>query len=126
MPGKRLTFVEAIVEGIVQRTIAFGHLHVPYVRNWRRRTFVNVASVGLPKDGDPRAHYAILNRRSDGWSVRSRRVAFDVAKADAFAGPPAVRRYCRHHVNHLGYGAVNLIPARFMIDLVRPRSGRGW
>ena len=71
-----------MVDGIVQRTIAFGHLHFPYVRTWRDRTFVNVASAGLPKDGDPRAHYAILSKRSDGWSVRSRRVAFDVDKVE--------------------------------------------
>ena len=68
--------------GVTQRTIAFGHLHVPYVRIWRDRTFVNVASAGLPKDGDPRAHYAILTRRNGGWSVRSRRVAFDVDKVE--------------------------------------------
>lgn len=74
--------LEALVEGVVQRTIAFGHLHVPYVRSWRRRTLVNVASAGLPKDGDPRAHYAILTRRTDGWSVRSRRVSFDVNKVE--------------------------------------------
>ena len=74
--------IEAMVEGVVQRTIAFGHLHYPYVRNWRRRTLVNVASAGLPKDGDPRAHYAIFSKRSDGWSVRSRRVAFDVEKVE--------------------------------------------
>ena len=74
--------IEAMVEGVVQRTIAFGHLHYPYVRNWRRRTLVNVASAGLPKDGDPRAHYAIFSKRSAGWSVRSRRVAFDVDKVE--------------------------------------------
>jgi predicted phosphodiesterase len=74
--------LEALVEGIVQRTIAFGHLHYPYVRSWRRRTLVNVASAGLPKDGDPRAHYAILSKRNDGWAVRSRRVAFDVDKVE--------------------------------------------
>jgi predicted phosphodiesterase len=74
--------LEAIVSGITQRTIAFGHLHFPYVRIWRDRMFVNVASAGLPKDGDPRAHYAILTQRSGGWSVRSRRVAFDVDKVE--------------------------------------------
>ena len=52
------------------------------MRSWRRRTLINVASAGLPKDGDPRAHYAILTRRTDGWSVRSRRVSFDVAKVE--------------------------------------------
>jgi predicted phosphodiesterase len=74
--------LEAMVAGVTQRTIAFGHLHVPYVRTWRDRTFVNVASAGLPKDGDPRAHYAILTQQSGGWAVRSRRVAFDVDKVE--------------------------------------------
>ena len=41
-------------------TIAFGHLHLPYVRMWRGKLLVNVSSAGLPKDGDPRAGYAIF------------------------------------------------------------------
>jgi predicted phosphodiesterase len=72
--------LERIVWGVVQRTIAFGHLHVPYVRTLRDRTFVNVASAGLPKDGDPRAHYVVLTQQAGGWSVRSRRVEFDVER----------------------------------------------
>jgi len=74
--------LERISHGIVQRTMAFGHLHVPYVRAWRDRLFVNVASAGLPKDGDPRAHYAIFTQQAHGWSVRSRRVAFDVDRVE--------------------------------------------
>jgi predicted phosphodiesterase len=74
--------LENIVAGVVQRTLAFGHLHLPYVRTWRDRMFVNVASAGLPKDGDPRAHYVILTQQSGGWSVRSRRVAFDVERVE--------------------------------------------
>lgn len=74
--------LEALTAGVVQRTMAFGHLHVPYVRQWRDRTFVNVASAGLPKDGDARAHYAILTQHSGGWSVRSRRVSFAVDKVE--------------------------------------------
>lgn len=74
--------LERITAGVVQRTIAFGHLHVPYVRTWRDRMFVNVASAGLPKDGDPRAHYVILTQQNGGWSVRSRRVPFDVGKVE--------------------------------------------
>jgi predicted phosphodiesterase len=74
--------LERITAGVVPRTLAFGHLHVPYVRCWRDRLFVNVASAGLPKDGDPRAHYAILVQRPGGWSVRSRRVAFDVDRVE--------------------------------------------
>jgi putative phosphoesterase len=60
--------------------IAFGHLHLPYVRMWRGRLLVNVASAGLPKDGDPRACYAILTQRDAGWQVKHRRVPFDVKK----------------------------------------------
>ena len=47
---------------------------------WRDRLLVNVASAGLPKDGDPRACYAILTQRCGGWEVKHRRVAFDVDK----------------------------------------------
>ena len=72
--------LERLVGDVTQRTVAFGHLHLSYVRVWRGRTLVNVASAGLPKDGDPNAHYAILTRRSGGWEVQSRRVAFDVDK----------------------------------------------
>jgi predicted phosphodiesterase len=72
--------LERITEGVEPRTIAFGHLHLPYARVWRDRLFVNVASAGLPKDGDARAGYAILTQRSGGWEVKHRRVAFDVDK----------------------------------------------
>ncbi|MDQ2866125.1 MAG: metallophosphatase family protein [Candidatus Eremiobacteraeota bacterium] len=60
--------------------IAFGHLHLPYVRMWRGKLLVNVASAGLPKDGDARACYAIFTERNGGWEVKHRRVDFDVKK----------------------------------------------
>ncbi len=61
-------------------TIAFGHLHIPFARVWRGKLLANVSSAGLPKDGDPRAGYAIVTERSGGWQVKHRRVAFDVKK----------------------------------------------
>ncbi|HET6276618.1 MAG TPA: metallophosphoesterase family protein [Candidatus Cybelea sp.] len=60
--------------------IAYGHLHIPYARMWRGKLLVNVSSAGLPKDGDPRAGYAIFTERDGGWQVKHRRVAFDVKK----------------------------------------------
>ncbi len=71
-------FLERLTRGVPERTIAFGHLHLPYARGWRDRLFINVASAGLPKDGDPRAGYAILTQRPGGWDVRHRRVGFNV------------------------------------------------
>lgn len=73
-------FLERVLEGVAARAIAFGHLHVPYARMWRDRLLINVASAGLPKDGDPRACYAIVTQRPGGWAVRHRRVSFDVEK----------------------------------------------
>jgi diadenosine tetraphosphatase ApaH/serine/threonine PP2A family protein phosphatase len=90
--------LERVTAGVVERTIAFGHLHLPYVRVWRDKVFVNVSSAGLPKDGDPRAGYAILTERSGGWQVKHRRVAFDVervAREIEKSGMPDVEKRLR-------------------------------
>ena len=73
-------FLERVTARVVERTIAFGHLHLPYARMWRDKLLVNVASAGLPKDGDARAGYAILTQRPGGWQVKHRRAEFDVDK----------------------------------------------
>ena len=75
---------EAVLQRLIGNeratAIAFGHLHLPYVRMWRKKLLVNVASAGLPKDGDPRAGYAILTEREGGWQVKHRRVPFDTKR----------------------------------------------
>lgn len=58
--------------------LAFGHVHVPFVRRWRERLLVNVASAGLPLDGDQRAAYAILTWDGTRWRVEHRRVYYAV------------------------------------------------
>ena len=61
------------------QALAFGHLHAPYVRHWQGRLLVDVASAGLPMDGDQRAAYAILTW--DGhqrWQAEHRRVFYPV------------------------------------------------
>lgn len=59
--------------------LAFGHLHIPFVRRWRGRLLVDVASAGLPMDGDPRAAYAILTWTGTGWEAEHRRVFYNLA-----------------------------------------------
>lgn len=75
---------EAVLQRLIGNeratAIAFGHLHIPYVRIWRKKLLVNVSTAGLPKDGDPRAGYAILTEREGGWQVKHRRVPFDVKR----------------------------------------------
>ena len=60
--------------------IMFGHTHVPDTKTVGGVLFVNVGSVGKPKDGDPRACYALST-----WHRRRRsnfrRIEYDIAAA---------------------------------------------
>jgi putative phosphoesterase len=106
-------FLERIFEGVEPRTVAFGHLHLPYARVWRDRLLVNVASAGLPKDGDPRACYALLTQRPGGWEVKHRRVPFDVdkvAREIEKSGMPDARSHVEVLRRHRYKRLVNGIP----------------
>ena len=72
--------LERLIGSEPATAIAFGHLHIPYVRMWRGKLLVNVSSAGLPKDGDPRVGYAFLVERSGGWEAKHRRLPFDVKR----------------------------------------------
>ena len=61
--------------------IVFGHTHVPYHRTVNEVDFVNTGSVGRPKDGDPRAGYAVLTIDRGSLSVEQVRLAYDVEAA---------------------------------------------
>ncbi|MGH2525098.1 MAG: metallophosphoesterase family protein [Anaerolineales bacterium] len=59
-----------------------GHTHLPYHRVLpSRRHLVNAGSVGKPKDGDPRACYAILEASGPDLSVTFIRVPYDIERA---------------------------------------------
>ncbi len=68
---------ERAIEGIDADLILVGHTHIPAVLRIGRKLVVNPGSVGLPRDGDPRASYAILE---DGEPAL-KRVAYDVGKS---------------------------------------------
>ena len=58
--------------------IVFGHTHKPYTKLVDDVLFVNVGSVGKPKDGDWRACYAILDAQKPGAAFV--RVEYDLAR----------------------------------------------
>jgi predicted phosphodiesterase len=58
--------------------LAFGHLHIPYIRPVGGRLLVDVSSVGHPKDRDRRAAYTIFEWRGDERSVTQVRVPYDI------------------------------------------------
>jgi diadenosine tetraphosphatase ApaH/serine/threonine PP2A family protein phosphatase len=57
-----------------------GHIHHPFDRPGRPR-FVFAGSVGRPEDGDPRAHYTLIEISGKEVKVNSRRVPYDVERA---------------------------------------------
>ena len=72
--------------------LVFGHTHRPWVRDHGGVRFVNCGSVGKPKDGDPRAAFAVLEARAGELRVAIERVPYDaeaVAREVAAAGLPA-------------------------------------
>jgi len=72
-------------------TLVFGHTHKPWIHEYGGVLFVNCGSVGKPKDGDPRAAFAVLDPDGDRLAARIERVAYDagaVAREVAAAGLP--------------------------------------
>jgi putative phosphoesterase len=72
--------------------LVFGHTHKPWIATFGGVRFVNCGSVGKPKDGDPRAGFAILEADDAGQvSASIQRVPYDaeaVAREVEAAGLP--------------------------------------
>jgi predicted phosphodiesterase len=60
---------------------AFGHLHFPYRRRLGRMLLADVASAGIPRDGDVRPAYGVFTWTPHGWRVQIRRVRYPVRRA---------------------------------------------
>lgn len=78
--------------------MAYGHIHIAYVREIGGKLLVNPGSVGLPFDGDQRASYATLSVGEKRWRAALRRVAYDAAAAVQAlrgSGNPEAERFAR-------------------------------
>ena len=62
---------------IEESLLVCAHTHRPLVERFDNQIVVNVGSVGLPFNGDPRAQYAILTRRDNDWEIELRQVDYD-------------------------------------------------
>jgi putative phosphoesterase len=67
--GRRLANVEVDV-------VCCGHTHHPYVLEVGEKLVINPGSVGQPRDGDPRASYAII----EDYKVELKRMEYPVEK----------------------------------------------
>jgi len=107
-----LLFTDGVEPG--WKTLAFGHVHTPFQRMWRGRLLIDVASAGLPMDGDPRAAYAILTWDGSGWQGEHHRVFYDapvVSRQMTTSGMPRGRHFAERLMG-ASYGAP---PARGML-----------
>ncbi|MFX0064014.1 MAG: metallophosphoesterase family protein [Candidatus Hermodarchaeota archaeon] len=66
----------AFIEMFNLDILIMGHTHIPYVRKIDNRLLVNCGSVGQPRDGNPRASYAIIDPET--MSATIRRVKYDI------------------------------------------------
>jgi putative phosphoesterase len=73
---------ERIAAGADGHVLVFGHTHQPWINEYGGVLFVNCGSVGKPKDGDPRAAFAVLELDEGQVMAEIDRVAYD---ADAVA-----------------------------------------
>jgi putative phosphoesterase len=68
------TFWADRLDGVDADLVCVGHSHVPYVLQVGSQMVVNPGSLGVPRDGDPRAAYAVI----DNGRVELKRVAYNV------------------------------------------------
>lgn len=80
-----LAEVTAAYDGTGANAIAFGHFHSGFVRPTPFGLLINVASVGLPRDGRALACYTVVTVNQDGWVVEQHMVPYDPGEEARFA-----------------------------------------
>lgn len=65
---------EARLKGIEADFVLVGHTHIPFALQLDGPMVINPGSIGQPRDGDPRAAYAVI----DNGKVELRRVQYDI------------------------------------------------
>lgn len=74
MSDRELREVKGDAEAAV---IAFGHIHICYIRKLDETLLVDVSAVGNPKDGDLRCKYGVIT-----WNAEAREWSAQIVKLD--------------------------------------------
>ncbi len=79
----RYTYPEEFTERLLgdEDVLVLGHTHVQGVERFGEGIVVNPGSVGQPRDGDPRAGYAVVDL--DALTVETHRVEYDIDAVQA-------------------------------------------
>ncbi len=60
--------------------LILGHTHVPFVVDYGDRAILNPGAVGQPRDGNPKASYAVMDL--DKWDFEIRRVDYPIEEVE--------------------------------------------
>ncbi|HZD60042.1 MAG TPA: metallophosphoesterase family protein [Anaerolineae bacterium] len=78
--GRPSRFFDEMAARTDADVLIYAHTHIPYRKDVSGRVFINVGSVGKPKDGDTRTCVAMVNIRARGVTVEFVRLPYDVKK----------------------------------------------
>lgn len=96
-----------LVANIDAEIILVGHTHVPFQLEVDGKLVINPGSVGMPRDGDPRASYCVI----EGDEIRFERVEYDIegelAKYEQYEMEPSILEIARNTLTNGGYVATN-------------------
>jgi putative phosphoesterase len=69
---------KGIIEEAGSPLVLLGHTHMPMLYSFDNEMLANPGSVGQPRDGDPRASFAILTLSEGKFSFEIKRVEYDI------------------------------------------------
>lgn len=77
--------LQELIGDTIASVIAFGHLHIAYIRHLDDMTLLDVSAVGNPKDGDLRSKWGLAewSVEAHDWSVGLRYVDYPLAETEA-------------------------------------------
>ncbi len=77
-------YPEDVDEGFLEHDHAdiliLGHTHVPFIVDYGNKAIINPGSVGQPRDGNPKASYALMDLKL--WNFEIRRVEYPVEEVE--------------------------------------------
>ncbi len=77
--------LDTLMAAVKAAVLVFGHLHIPNERNWHQLRLINISSVSMPGDGDPRAKYGIFSWQEKEWGFERQFVTYEIEKeVDAY------------------------------------------
>ncbi|MBO3755128.1 MAG: metallophosphoesterase family protein [Candidatus Brockarchaeota archaeon] len=77
-PGMPEFTLKSLLELAKADILLLGHTHVPFHFNFNSKLILNPGSVGQPRDGDPRASYAVLEVKGNNVSHNLQRVEYNI------------------------------------------------